>query len=230
MSKLLGQSQDIDPIYKYNPSKSAQADLIAQIDSLMQKKDLGLLSARLGFPSRKPSLVRDRVHKFHQLEAKAKPLRSKQLAEGQGGSWMLLYCCHWHPKTSPFLFLTKKNRCMQLDAYTVAILGYYCEGKISFLFLVGCCILVYPHFYLFSPHPFLYCPANANSASKLFKKSLCILMVLLSIWIPANFCLSHGSSRGLACFFCTQLKVPNLACFTEIKQHLSALVNRVVIY
>ncbi|XP_033503075.1 peptidyl-glycine alpha-amidating monooxygenase isoform X1 [Epinephelus lanceolatus] len=86
MSKLLGHSKDIVHIHKYNPSEMqrAQADLVAQIDSLMQKKDLGSPSARLAFQTREdPVLLRDRVHKFHQLEATAKPPRSKLLAEGQ---------------------------------------------------------------------------------------------------------------------------------------------------
>ena len=89
MSKLLGQSKDIVEIHKYNPSKMqrAQAELVAQIDNLMKNKDLGSSSASLAFQTREdPVLVRDRVHKFHQLEAMAKPPRSKLLAKGQGGS------------------------------------------------------------------------------------------------------------------------------------------------
>lgn len=87
MSKLLGQSKGVVHIHKYNPSETAQAELVAQIDSLIQKKDLGSPSARLTFQTREhPVLVRDRIHKFHQLEATAKPPRSKLLAEGQGGS------------------------------------------------------------------------------------------------------------------------------------------------
>ncbi|XP_075935621.1 peptidylglycine alpha-amidating monooxygenase isoform X1 [Anarhichas minor] len=84
MSKLLGQSKDVAHIHKYNPSKMqrAHAELVAQIDSLMQMKDLGFPSARLAFQTREDHvLVRDRVHKFHQLEATAKPQRSKLLAE-----------------------------------------------------------------------------------------------------------------------------------------------------
>ncbi len=74
-------------MYKYNPSVTTQAELVAQIDNLMQKKDLGSPSTRLAFQTREhPVLVRDRVHKFHRLEATAKPPRSKLLAEGQGGS------------------------------------------------------------------------------------------------------------------------------------------------
>ncbi|XP_044030772.1 peptidyl-glycine alpha-amidating monooxygenase isoform X4 [Siniperca chuatsi] len=86
MSKLLGQKKDVVHIHKYNPSEMqrTKAELVAQIDSLMQKKDLGFPSARLAFQTREdPALVRDRVHKFHQLEVTAKPPRSKLLAEGQ---------------------------------------------------------------------------------------------------------------------------------------------------
>ncbi|XP_070780965.1 peptidyl-glycine alpha-amidating monooxygenase [Enoplosus armatus] len=86
MSKLLGQKKDVVRIHKYDPGelRRTQAELVAQIDSLMQMKDLGSPSARLAFQTREdPVLVRDRVHKFHQLEATAKPPRSKPLAEGQ---------------------------------------------------------------------------------------------------------------------------------------------------
>ncbi|KAG7240893.1 hypothetical protein INR49_023467 [Caranx melampygus] len=86
MSKLLGHSKDIAHSHKYSPSKMqrAQAELVAQIDNLMQKADLGSPSATLAFQTRDdPVLVRDRVHKFHQLEATAKSPGSKLLATGQ---------------------------------------------------------------------------------------------------------------------------------------------------
>ncbi|XP_076019708.1 peptidyl-glycine alpha-amidating monooxygenase isoform X3 [Genypterus blacodes] len=89
LSKLLGNNKDVVHVHKYNPSKMqrAQADLDAQIDSITQNKDLGSPRASLTFPAREdPVLVRDRVHKFHQLEATARPLRSKLLTERQGGS------------------------------------------------------------------------------------------------------------------------------------------------
>uniref|UniRef100_A0A8C2X0S0 Peptidylglycine alpha-amidating monooxygenase n=1 Tax=Cyclopterus lumpus TaxID=8103 RepID=A0A8C2X0S0_CYCLU len=82
MSTLLGQSKDVAHVHKYNPSKTqrAQAELVAQIDSLIQKNDLGFPSARLAFQTRVDQvLVRDRVHKFHQLEATAKPPRMDNL-------------------------------------------------------------------------------------------------------------------------------------------------------
>ncbi|XP_069370278.1 peptidyl-glycine alpha-amidating monooxygenase isoform X1 [Paralichthys olivaceus] len=86
MSKLLGQSNDIVHIHKFNPNEMqrAQAELVAEIDSLMQKKGLGSPSATLAFqPREDPVLVRDRVHRFHQLEATAKSPRSQLVAEGQ---------------------------------------------------------------------------------------------------------------------------------------------------
>lgn len=76
---LLGQRKDIDHIHKYR----SNTDLMAHIDSLIKKKDLGSPNAKVVFH---PSLMRDRVHKFHQLEATAEPARSKLGAEGQGGS------------------------------------------------------------------------------------------------------------------------------------------------
>uniref|UniRef100_A0A7N6FH99 Peptidylglycine alpha-amidating monooxygenase n=1 Tax=Anabas testudineus TaxID=64144 RepID=A0A7N6FH99_ANATE len=94
ISKLLGQSKDIVHIHKYKPSKMqrAKAELVTQIDSLMQNTDLGSPSTTLTFQTREdPVLMRDKVHKFHQLEAMAKPPRSNLLADGQGGSWMLFY-------------------------------------------------------------------------------------------------------------------------------------------
>uniref|UniRef100_UPI0037E7CFF3 peptidyl-glycine alpha-amidating monooxygenase isoform X1 n=1 Tax=Semicossyphus pulcher TaxID=241346 RepID=UPI0037E7CFF3 len=86
MSKLLDQSENIVHIHEFTPREMhrAQAQLLAQIDSLMQDKDLDPPGTRLAFQTREdPVLVRDRVHRFHQLEATAKPPRSKLLAEGQ---------------------------------------------------------------------------------------------------------------------------------------------------
>lgn len=98
MSKLLGHSKDIAHSHKYNPRlmQRAQAELMAQIDNLMQKADLGSPRATLAFQTREdPVLVRDRVHKFHQLETTAKSPGSKLLATGQGGSWRVWggSCC-----------------------------------------------------------------------------------------------------------------------------------------
>uniref|UniRef100_H2TEM4 Peptidylglycine alpha-amidating monooxygenase n=1 Tax=Takifugu rubripes TaxID=31033 RepID=H2TEM4_TAKRU len=82
ISKLLGQSKDIDHIHKYR----SNTDLMAHSDSVIQKKDLGSPNAKVVFH---PSLMRDRIHKFHQLEATAEPPRSKLLAEGQALPWGL---------------------------------------------------------------------------------------------------------------------------------------------
>ncbi|XP_076140528.1 peptidyl-glycine alpha-amidating monooxygenase isoform X2 [Alosa pseudoharengus] len=73
LSKLLREREDVVHVHKYNPSEveRAQADLL---DSLMQKKDLPWASARIGYNQRgNPILVRDRVHKFHQLESTVRP-------------------------------------------------------------------------------------------------------------------------------------------------------------
>ncbi|KAM3874340.1 peptidyl-glycine alpha-amidating monooxygenase B [Diretmus argenteus] len=87
LSKLLGKSKDVVHIHKYNPSEMqrAQVELMAQIDSILQKKDLVWPRSRLAFPAREDTiLVRDRVHKFHQLEATARPPGSTLLADNQG--------------------------------------------------------------------------------------------------------------------------------------------------
>ncbi|XP_029372425.1 peptidyl-glycine alpha-amidating monooxygenase B-like [Echeneis naucrates] len=86
ISKLLGHSKDITHIHKYSPNdmQQVQAELVAQIDNLMQKKKVGPPSATLALPTREdPILIRDRVHRFQQLETTAKSPRSKQLAAGQ---------------------------------------------------------------------------------------------------------------------------------------------------
>uniref|UniRef100_A0A667ZLF8 Peptidylglycine alpha-amidating monooxygenase n=1 Tax=Myripristis murdjan TaxID=586833 RepID=A0A667ZLF8_9TELE len=87
LSKLLDKSKDVVHVHKYNPSvmQKAQAELVAQIDNIMQKKDLGLPSSRLVFPAREDTiLVRDRVHKFHQFEATARPPGNKLVDENKG--------------------------------------------------------------------------------------------------------------------------------------------------
>ncbi|XP_026864792.2 peptidyl-glycine alpha-amidating monooxygenase B isoform X3 [Electrophorus electricus] len=69
-----GESDDIVRVHKYNPAEAAQADLVAEIDSIMQKKGLGWPVPGLGYgQSEDTVLVRDRVHKFHQLEATVRP-------------------------------------------------------------------------------------------------------------------------------------------------------------
>lgn len=98
LSKLLGEREDIVHVHKYNPTE-AHADLVAEIDSIMQKKDLGWRRPILGYAHRDGAvLVRDRVHKFHQLESTVRPPGTKTVparlpgsgvavAKKQGGSW-----------------------------------------------------------------------------------------------------------------------------------------------
>ncbi|XP_019750101.1 peptidyl-glycine alpha-amidating monooxygenase isoform X1 [Hippocampus comes] len=86
MSKLLGQNHDVVDSHKYNPSKihRVQPELVAQIHSLIQKKNLGSPAASLALQTnRHPVLMRDRVHKFHQLEAMPKLTKSKLLFQRQ---------------------------------------------------------------------------------------------------------------------------------------------------
>ncbi|XP_005155561.1 peptidyl-glycine alpha-amidating monooxygenase isoform X1 [Danio rerio] len=78
LSKLLGEREDHVRIHKYKPSEAARAQtlLLAEIDSIMQKKDLG--RPRLGYKTNEDAiLARDRVHKFHQLESTVSPWRSR---------------------------------------------------------------------------------------------------------------------------------------------------------
>ncbi|XP_061656865.1 peptidyl-glycine alpha-amidating monooxygenase A [Syngnathoides biaculeatus] len=85
MSEMLDQNKDVVHIHKYNPSKTqrVQPELVAQIHSLIQKKNMGSAGASRPFqPSRHPVLMRDRVHKFHQLEVVPKS-KSKLLSERQ---------------------------------------------------------------------------------------------------------------------------------------------------
>ncbi|XP_076875787.1 peptidylglycine alpha-amidating monooxygenase isoform X1 [Brachyhypopomus gauderio] len=76
LSKLLGERDDRVRVHKYNPAEVAQAQLMAEIDSVMQK-NRGRSPARPGYGQREDAvLVRDRVHKFHQLEATVRPAGS----------------------------------------------------------------------------------------------------------------------------------------------------------
>lgn len=71
-------------MHKYSPAEVARAQtrLMAEIDSIMQKKDLG--RPRLGYKTKEDSiLVRDRVHKFHQLESTVSPSRSRTVPARQ---------------------------------------------------------------------------------------------------------------------------------------------------
>ncbi|XP_047660562.1 peptidyl-glycine alpha-amidating monooxygenase B isoform X1 [Tachysurus fulvidraco] len=86
LSKLLGEREDIVHVHKYNPTE-AHADLVAEIDSIMQKKDLGWRRPILGYAHRDGAvLVRDRVHKFHQLESTVRPPGTKTVPARLPGS------------------------------------------------------------------------------------------------------------------------------------------------
>lgn len=71
-------------MHKYSPAEAARAQtrLMAEIDSIMQKKELG--RPRLGYKTKEDAiLVRDRVHKFHQLEPTVSPSRSRTVPARQ---------------------------------------------------------------------------------------------------------------------------------------------------
>lgn len=84
LSKLLGERENVVRMHKYSPAEAArtQTRLMAEIDSIMQKKDLG--RPRLGYKTKEEAiLVRDRVHKFHQLEPTVSPSRSRTVPTRQ---------------------------------------------------------------------------------------------------------------------------------------------------
>ncbi|XP_026074975.1 peptidyl-glycine alpha-amidating monooxygenase B-like isoform X1 [Carassius auratus] len=84
LSKLLGERENVVHMHKYNSAKAARAQkrLMAEIDSIMQKKELGW--PRLGYKTKADAiLVRDRVHKFHQLESTVSPSRSRTVPARQ---------------------------------------------------------------------------------------------------------------------------------------------------
>uniref|UniRef100_A0A672MXP2 Peptidylglycine alpha-amidating monooxygenase n=1 Tax=Sinocyclocheilus grahami TaxID=75366 RepID=A0A672MXP2_SINGR len=84
LSKLLGEREDAVHMHKYNPAEAArtQTRLMAEIDSIMQKKALGW--PRLGYKTKEDAmLARDRVHKFHQLESTVSPSRSRTVPARQ---------------------------------------------------------------------------------------------------------------------------------------------------
>ncbi|XP_064165522.1 peptidyl-glycine alpha-amidating monooxygenase B isoform X1 [Anguilla rostrata] len=101
LSKLLGEREDVVHVHKYNPGEGqqGQADLVAEIDSIIQKKDRGRSGPgsgpgpgpgrgpRVGYSERQDGvLVRDRIHKFHQLESTARPPGSRNVPEAQAGA------------------------------------------------------------------------------------------------------------------------------------------------
>lgn len=80
ISKLLGESEDVVHVHKYNPTERADSDLVAQIANVVQKKDLGWSEARgVADPGERANaiLVRDRIHKFHRLESTLRPPGNK---------------------------------------------------------------------------------------------------------------------------------------------------------
>ncbi|XP_072310099.1 peptidyl-glycine alpha-amidating monooxygenase isoform X2 [Eucyclogobius newberryi] len=95
-SKLLGQSKNVGYFHHFSPSDMlrAQDELVAHIRNIMLSEELASPSGKLVYRAREdPVLVRDRVHKFHQLEDMPKSLRSKLLAEGQ--DFHLEQVLHW---------------------------------------------------------------------------------------------------------------------------------------
>ncbi|XP_066567360.1 peptidyl-glycine alpha-amidating monooxygenase isoform X2 [Amia ocellicauda] len=75
LSKLLGEREDVVHVHKYNPTEKAESDLVAEIDNIVQKKDLGWPGQReIDFNERADAiLVRDKIHKFHKLESTIRP-------------------------------------------------------------------------------------------------------------------------------------------------------------
>ncbi|KAL4617643.1 peptidyl-glycine alpha-amidating monooxygenase isoform X1 [Arapaima gigas] len=76
LSKLLGERQDVVHVHKYYPGKAerAQSRLAAQIDSIIRQKDSVWPGLTVDYDGREDAiLMRDRIHKFHQLESTVKP-------------------------------------------------------------------------------------------------------------------------------------------------------------
>uniref|UniRef100_A0A8C1H5E3 Peptidylglycine alpha-amidating monooxygenase n=1 Tax=Cyprinus carpio carpio TaxID=630221 RepID=A0A8C1H5E3_CYPCA len=101
LSKLLGEREDVAHMHNYSPAEAARAQtrLMAEIDSIMQKKDLGW--PRLGYKTKEDAiLVRDRVHKFHQLESTVSPSRSRMVPARQPTTGTL-HLSHFHVSDWP---------------------------------------------------------------------------------------------------------------------------------
>ncbi|XP_055962567.1 peptidyl-glycine alpha-amidating monooxygenase isoform X1 [Sorex fumeus] len=82
LSKLLGEREDVVHVHKYNPTEKAEAeaDIVAEIANVVQKKDLGRADARKSAEREERGnaiLVRDRIHRFHRLESTLRPAESK---------------------------------------------------------------------------------------------------------------------------------------------------------
>ncbi|KAM6222733.1 peptidyl-glycine alpha-amidating monooxygenase isoform 3-T3 [Rhynchocyon petersi] len=96
LSKLLGEREDVVHVHKYNPTEKteSESDLVAEIASVVQKKDLGQSDTRES-PGHEEKdnaiLVRDRIHKFHRLESTLSPAENRvcslQQPQTGEGSW-----------------------------------------------------------------------------------------------------------------------------------------------
>ncbi|XP_015222499.2 peptidyl-glycine alpha-amidating monooxygenase isoform X1 [Lepisosteus oculatus] len=83
LSKLLGEREDVVHVHKYNPTE--KADLVAEIDNIVQKKALVWPDQRqIDYNGKADTiLVRDRIHKFHKLESTIKPPGSRIITAKQ---------------------------------------------------------------------------------------------------------------------------------------------------
>ncbi|XP_012660079.1 peptidyl-glycine alpha-amidating monooxygenase isoform X2 [Otolemur garnettii] len=86
LSKLLGEREDVVHVHRYNPTEKAEAeaDLVAEIANVVQKKDLGRSDASEGAGREERgdgALVRDRIHKFHRLESTVRPAESRVFSQ-----------------------------------------------------------------------------------------------------------------------------------------------------
>lgn len=86
-------------MHKYNPTEKTESgsDLVAEIANVVQKKDLGRSDAREGAEHEEwgnAILVRDRIHRFHQLESTLRPAESRAFSFQQPGEGP------WEPEPS----------------------------------------------------------------------------------------------------------------------------------
>ncbi|KFP23714.1 Peptidyl-glycine alpha-amidating monooxygenase, partial [Colius striatus] len=90
LSKLLGEREDVVPVHEHSPTEKAESDLVAEINNVVQKKDL--TREIINRDERDSTiLVRDRIHKFHRLESTLRPSENRHLSLQQPkhgeGSW-----------------------------------------------------------------------------------------------------------------------------------------------
>ncbi|XP_077593275.1 peptidyl-glycine alpha-amidating monooxygenase isoform X1 [Stigmatopora nigra] len=85
MSQLLGHNKDAVDLPKSNrgvETQRAQPELVAQIRSLIQMKNPGSPGSSVASQNgRRPVLMRNRVHKFHQLETAPKSAKSQMRSQ-----------------------------------------------------------------------------------------------------------------------------------------------------